>query len=342
MSAPTRPAPTRTAPPQTALRAVGLRKAYPDRSPGKHDGDATVQALDGLSFEAPRGTVFALLGPNGAGKSTTVKILATLARADEGSATVAGVDVAADPTGVRRRIGLVSQQPSSDPMATGRENLVLAGRIQGMSRSEASERAGWLLQRFGIADAADRLVRTWSGGMSRKLDVAIGLVHRPEVLFLDEPTTGLDPEARAEMWAEIGRLAGDDAMTVLLTTHYLDEADRLAHRLAIVDHGRVVVEGAPEELKSQLRGDAVTVELTTSEDAEKAAVVLADVPDLWDLTTEGSTVHARAHAAARAMPQVFAALDAAGLAAVSATAARPSLDDVYLKHVGRTFEAVAS
>jgi ABC-2 type transport system ATP-binding protein len=335
MSAPSLPAQARP-----ALRAIGLRKAYPDRRPGMRD--ARVQALDGLTFEAERGTVFALLGPNGAGKSTTVKILATLARADEGSATVAGVDVADDPTGVRRRIGLVSQQPSSDPMATGRENLVLAGRIQGMSKSAATERAAWLLQRFGIADAADRLVKTWSGGMSRKLDVAIGLVHRPEVLFLDEPTTGLDPEARAELWAEIGRLSGDDAMTVLLTTHYLDEADKLAHRLAIVDHGRVTVEGAPEELKSQLRGDAVTVELASPEDAARACVVLAGLPDLWDLTTEASALHARAHAAARAIPAVFAALDAAGLSVVSATAARPSLDDVYLRHAGRSFEAVGA
>jgi ABC-2 type transport system ATP-binding protein len=329
-----------SAPSRTALQAVGLRKAYADRRSGKHD--PSIQALDGLTFEADRGTVFALLGPNGAGKSTTVKILATLARADEGSATVAGIDVAADPTGVRRRIGLVSQQPSSDPMATGRENLVLAGRIQGLSRSAALERADWLLRRFGIVDAADRLVRTWSGGMSRKLDVAIGLVHRPDVLFLDEPTTGLDPEARAEMWAEIGRLAGDDAMTVLLTTHYLDEADKLAHRLAIVDHGRVTIEGAPEELKSELRGDAVTVELASPEEAARAQAVLADVPDLWDLTTEDGTLHARAQSAARAIPAVFAALDAVGMSVVSATAARPSLDDVYLRHAGRTFEAVGA
>jgi ABC-2 type transport system ATP-binding protein len=321
-----------------ALQAIGLRKAYRDR----RDDRGGVQALDGLSFEVERGTVFGLLGPNGAGKSTTVKILATLCRPDEGSAVVAGVDLTADPNGVRRRIGLVSQQPSSDPMATGRENLVLAGRIQGLSRAEASERTGWLLQRFGIADAADRLVKTWSGGMSRKLDVAIGLVHKPEVLFLDEPTTGLDPEARAEMWAEIGRLAGDDAMTVLLTTHYLDEADRLAHRLAIVDHGRITVEGAPEELKSQLRGDAVNVELTSAEDAVLAAKSLAEVPGLWDITVEGATIHARARAGARAVPQVFAALDAAALPVTSATVARPSLDDVYLQHAGRSFEAVAS
>jgi ABC-2 type transport system ATP-binding protein len=271
-----------------------------------------------------------------------VKILATLARADEGSAIVAGLDVTADPVGVRRRIGLVGQQPSSDPMATGRENLVLAARIQGLSKADTLHRATWLLQRFDLTDAADRLVKTWSGGMSRKLDVAIGLVHRPEVLFLDEPTTGLDPEARSEMWAEIGRLAGDDAMTVLLTTHYLDEADRLAHRLAIVDHGRIAVEGTPEGLKSELRGDAVSVELLSPDDAAVAATALADVPDLWDVTIEGHTLRARAQAGARAVPQVFAVLDRAGLTVASATVARPSLDDVYLRHAGRAFEAVAS
>jgi ABC-2 type transport system ATP-binding protein len=319
-----------------AITARDLVKTYPA---GR--GKGRVRALDGLSLSIPAGSVFGLLGPNGAGKSTTVKVLTTLSRADSGSATVDEVDVQADPGRVRRRIGLVPQRACSDPMATGRENLVLAGRIQGMSKSAATERAAWLLQRFGIADAADRLVKTWSGGMSRKLDVAIGLVHRPEVLFLDEPTTGLDPEARAELWAEIGRLAGDDAMTVLLTTHYLDEADRLAHRLAILDRGRVAVEGAPEELKSQLRGDTVNVELLTTDDAALAAKVLADHPSLSGLTVEGATVHARAATGARAVPQVFAALDAAGLVVTSTTVARPSLDDVYLQHAGRSFEAVA-
>ena len=200
-----------------------------------------------------RGTVFGLLGPNGAGKSTTVKILSTLARPDSGTPTVAGIDVAADPAAVRRAIGLVSQRPSCDPMATGRENLVLAARIQGLSRRDAGSRQHELLDRFGIADAADRRVKTWSGGMSRKLDVAIGLVHRPSVLFLDEPTTGLDPEARAEMWAEIGGLAGRERITVLLTTHYLDEADRLATASPSSTPAGSVTQGTPEELKAGCR-----------------------------------------------------------------------------------------
>ena len=321
--------------PTPALQAVDLHKAYPGgrRNP-------PVIALDGLGFDVERGTVFGLLGPNGAGKSTTVKILSTLTRADRGTAVVAGVDVAADPLEVRRRIGLVSQRPSSDPMATGRENLVLAARIQGLSKADALARADWLLGRFGLADAADRLVRTWSGGMSRKLDVAIGLVHRPDVLFLDEPTTGLDPEARTELWAEIGRLAGDDAMTVLLTTHYLDEADRLAHRLAIVDLGRVAVEGTPEGLKSELRGDTVVVEMATPRLAIAATRTLAGVREISEIVSDGSTLRARADSGARAVPAVFAALDEQGIDVVSATVSRPSLDDVYLRYVGRSLAPV--
>jgi ABC-2 type transport system ATP-binding protein len=319
-----------------ALQAVDLRKSYPA---GR--GKPPLQALDGLSFAVDRGTVYGLLGPNGAGKSTTVRILSTLSRADSGTASVAGIEVSRDPDGVRRRIGLVSQKPASDPMATGRENLVLAARIQGMSKSDATSRTRALLSRFGLTDAADRLVKTWSGGMARKLDVAIGLVHQPEVLFLDEPTTGLDPEARAEMWAEIARMAGDDDMTVLLTTHYLDEADRLASRLAIIDRGRVAVEGTPEQLKSELHGDVLHVELEDATAARAALVQVEHLAGLSDLVADGSSLRGRSAAGARVVPQVFAALDDAGLDVVSATVARPSLDDVYLRHAGRAFEAVA-
>jgi ABC-2 type transport system ATP-binding protein len=319
-----------------AVQAHDLHKSYPG---GRNK--PPVHALAGLSFEVTAGTVFGLLGPNGAGKSTTVKVLTTLTRPDSGAAGVAGLDVATQAAAVRHRIGLVSQKPSSDPMATGRENLRLAARIQGLNRSEASTRASQLLDRFGLGDAADRLVKTWSGGMSRKLDVAIGLIHRPDVLFLDEPTTGLDPEARADMWAEIGSLAGDDKMTVLLTTHYLDEADHLTHRLAIVDAGRVKVEGTAEELKNALHGDTVHLEFATHEQAARAWPALSVVDGLHDLVLDGALLRARAASGARSMPGVFARLDAEGLAATSATVARPTLDDVYLEHVGRRFVAVA-
>jgi ABC-2 type transport system ATP-binding protein len=316
--------------PSPALVARDLTKTYPG---GR--GAAPVRALDGLSVEIAAGTVVALLGRNGAGKSTTVKILSTLARPDSGSATVAGRDVLTEPDAVRRLIGLVGQKPSGDPLATGRENLLLAGRIQGLSRAAAARRAAELLDRFGLTAAADRLARTYSGGMARKLDVALGLVHRPAVLFLDEPTTGLDPEARAELWREIERLTADERTTVLLTTHYLDEADRLADRVAIVDAGRVVVDGPSEQLKSELRGDTVQVELT----APAALAAVGGLPRLREPALDGTRLRARADSGARAVPAVLAALEQAGLEVASVTVARPSLDDVYLRHVGRSFTA---
>jgi ABC-2 type transport system ATP-binding protein len=319
-----------------ALDARDLVKTYPA---GR--GKDPVRALDGLSIQVAAGSVFGLLGPNGAGKSTTVKILTTLSRPDSGRASVAGIDVILEPDRVRRAIGLVSQRPSSDPMATGRENVVLAARIQGLSRRDAHRRADELFDRFGLTEAAERLVRTYSGGMARKLDVAIGLIHRPQVLFLDEPTTGLDPEARADMWAEIARLAADEQTTVLLTTHYLDEADRLAHRLAIVDRGRVVAEGTPDELKSELHGDTVHVEFDNAETAAAALRVLERTPGLASIVPDGVALHARADGlagGARAVPTLLAALDAAGISVASVTVARPSLDDVYLRHAGRRFE----
>ncbi len=230
-----------------AIEAQGLVKTYP--APGKNP---RIRALDGLNLSVEPGTIFALVGPNGAGKSTTVKILTTLATADEGTATVEGIDVRTDPARARRVIGVVGQRSGADPMATGRENLILQGHLYGQPARAAKDRADELLARFGLTEAAGRFARTYSGGMQRRLDVALGLMHRPRVLFLDEPTTGLDPEARSAMWDEITRLAADDKVTVLLTTHYLDEADRLASRLAIVDRGRVVAEGEPDRLKRDL------------------------------------------------------------------------------------------
>jgi len=319
-------------PPSTALHTEALVKTY--RS-GR--GKTPVRALDGLSFTVEPGTVFGLLGPNGAGKSTTVKILATLARADSGRAFVAGIDVARNPDRVRRAIGLVAQRSVCDPMDTGRENLVLAGRLQGLSGRQAKARATELLDRFALTDAGHRRVSAYSGGMVRKLDVAMGLMHRPQVLFLDEPTTGLDPEARAQLWAEIEQVIHNEQTTVLLTTHYLEEADRLARRLAIVDHGRVVAHGTPEELKNEFRGDAVVLELVRGVPTGRALEILGRVPSLREVTSAGGTLRARADSGAVALPQALAALDEAGIAVASATVARPSLDDVYLRHTGHTF-----
>jgi ABC-2 type transport system ATP-binding protein len=241
-----RPVPPDGARPGGAVEARGLVKTYP--APGK----TRVTALDGLTLSVPRGSIFALVGPNGAGKSTTVKILTTLAVPDAGTAAVEGIDVIAAPARARRVIGVVGQRSGADPAATGRENLVLQGHLYGMATKAARARADELLERFQLTEAAGRFVRTYSGGMQRRLDVALGLVHRPRVLFLDEPTTGLDPESRTAMWDEITRLSVTDQVTVVLTTHYLDEADRLAGALAVVDRGRVVAEGEPRRLKSEL------------------------------------------------------------------------------------------
>jgi ABC-2 type transport system ATP-binding protein len=309
------------------IEAHDLVKTYPKG----------VRALAGLGFAVPAGTVFGLLGPNGAGKSTTVKILTTLAQADSGTATVAGLDVRARAAQVRQAIGVVGQRSGADPMATGRENLLLTGRIQGLRGRALTTRADELLGRFDLAGAAGRLVRTYSGGMQRRLDVALGLINRPQVLFLDEPTAGLDPESRSAMWDEIGRLAADDGLTILLTTHYLEEADRLASHVAIVDRGRIVAEGTPDELKGQLHGDAVHIDLADHTERGRLLAVLERVPAVREIRVDGNHVSARADEGAAALPGVLAALDDADLPVRAASVARPSLDDVYLRHAGRRF-----
>ncbi|HEY5316632.1 MAG TPA: ATP-binding cassette domain-containing protein [Solirubrobacteraceae bacterium] len=311
---------------EAAIEATELRKTYPQG----------VTALDGVSLAVRAGTIFALLGPNGAGKSTTVRVLSTLTRPDSGSARVAGIDVLSDPVGVRRAIGVVGQKNGSDPEATGRENLVLGGEFYGLTGRELRRRVSQSLERFGLVDRADRAVKTYSGGMQRRLDIAMGLLHRPQVLFLDEPTTGLDPEARVELWREIERLAREELMTILLTTHYMDEADKLASQLAIVDRGRIVVTGTPEELKSDLKGDTIQIELAELGEGD-ARLALVGVAEIDEVTLEGRTLRARAQDGGAAIPAVLAALEAHGVQAATVTVARPSLDDVYLRHAGRAF-----
>jgi ABC-2 type transport system ATP-binding protein len=309
------------------IEAVDLVKTYPP----------DVRALRGLSLTIDAGEIFGLLGPNGAGKSTAIKILTTLARPDSGAATVAGHEVLRHPERVRRAIGVVAQRSGTDPLATGRDNLMLQGRLYGMGGAQLKRRVSELFDRFELAEAADRPVRTYSGGMQRRLDVALGLVHRPSILFLDEPTTGLDPEARAALWAEIGRLSAEDRLTILLTTHYLEEADRLAGRLAIVDRGRIVVEGTPDALKGELRGDAVHVELRTAGSDAAVRAAIGGVPGISEVIVDGRRVSTRVDDGAAAVPRVLAALDRVGVAVAAVTVARPSLDDVYLRHVGRRF-----
>jgi ABC-2 type transport system ATP-binding protein len=310
-----------------AIFAHELRKTYPRE----------VRALDGLSMAVEQGTIFALAGPNGAGKSTTVKILTTLSRPDSGEAQVAGIDVLRHPDRVRRSIGVVGQKTGATPEATGRENLVLQGEIYGLTGKVLRQRIGELLACFQLQEAADRSTKTYSGGMRRRLDVALGLVNRPEVLFLDEPTTGLDPDARAELWHEIERLAGEEEMTILLTTHYLDEADRLADQLAIVDRGRIVAQGTPEALKSELRGDALQVELAEPPTDGRVQAALRSLSGLSEIAIEHNVVRARAEHGASAIPAALDALEREGLSAASVVLARPSLDDVYLRHAGRVY-----
>ncbi|HEV7805084.1 MAG TPA: ATP-binding cassette domain-containing protein [Solirubrobacteraceae bacterium] len=310
------------------IEAAGVAKRYGD-----------VQALDGLTFDVQPGTIFGLLGPNGAGKSTAVKVLTTLARADAGEARVAGHDVAREPARVRRSIGVVAQRSGVDVELTGRENVILQGRLQGLRGRGLAGRADRLLSELGLQDVAGRAARTYSGGMQRRLDIAIGLVHRPKVLFLDEPTTGLDPEVRTSMWTEISRLKDEEGLTILLTTHYLEEADRLASALAIVDRGRVVAHGAPDALKADLEGDTLHVELGDVAVNGNVAAALSRVGGLREVRVDGRSLHARADDGARTVPAVLAALDAHAIAVASVTVARPSLDDVYLRFAGRSFAA---
>jgi ABC-2 type transport system ATP-binding protein len=302
-----------------------LRKRYGD-----------VQALDGVSFAVREGEVFGLLGPNGAGKSTTVRSLVTLTTPDSGSASVAGHDVLREQNAVRRVIGYVPQDSGVDELGTGRENLLLQGRVQGMGGKDLRARTKTLLELVGITEAADRIVKTYSGGMRRRLDIALGLVHRPRVLFLDEPTTGLDPEARVVMWEEVSRLAQAESLTILLTTHYLEEADQLADRLAIVSQGKVVVEGTPGELKAGLRGDAVHVEVENGV-IDEARRVLATVGATPEQVLEGRTIVSRVENGGRALPGIISALETAGIPVASVSLSRPSLDDVYLHFTGREF-----
>ena len=312
----------------TAIVAVrGLGKTY----------KGGVRALDGLSFSVAAGSIYALLGPNGAGKTTTVKILTTLAMPDAGSARVAGIDVIDRPRQVRSVIGSVSQHTGAVPQLTGRENLTMQGSLHGMRGRRLRLRVAELLGQFGLADAGGRQARTYSGGMRRRLDIATVLVHRPAVLFLDEPTTGLDPEGRADLWAVLTELAVQAGTTILVTTHYLEEADQYADRIAIVDRGRVVAEGTSGELKAGLSGDSVLLEVADARRAAEIARILAGVPQVRQATAAGSLVRARVADGPRTLPAVLAAAETAGVPVLSVSVAQPSLDDVYLHHAGRSF-----
>lgn len=310
-----------------AIEAIDLKKTYAKG----------VEALRGVSFEVNRGEVFGLLGPNGAGKSTTIRILTTLSRSSSGKAQVGGIDVAERPQEVRRMIGYVAQAAGVDVLATGRENLLLQGRLFHLPGRELRRRVDELLELLDLTSASGRLVQTYSGGMKRRLDVAMGLVHRPKVLFLDEPTTGLDPESRAVMWQEVRRLAREDELTILLTTHYLEEADQLVQRLAIIDRGLVVARGTPDELKGALRGDVVSIQLAEEARAAEAKLALEKLDEVSNVIADRATLYARVAHGASAIPPLVAALEAGGLRVSQVSLSRPSLDDVYLSVTGHSF-----
>ena len=295
-----------------------------------------VVALENVDLEVPAGTVFGLLGPNGAGKTTAVRVLTTIITPDAGTARVLGLDVVSQAEAVRAYIGLAGQYAAVDENLTGSENLRLIGRLTHLARSRVGERAGELLERFELTDAADRPVRTYSGGMRRRLDLAAALVHRPQVLFLDEPTTGLDPRSRMELWRLIRELVGEGT-TLMLTTQYLEEADRLADRISVVDEGRVIAEGTAAELKASLGATALEVGFADESEAVRAAPLFEPFGSA-DPRREGTLVRLEVGDGPRALARVLGELDRQGLVPVSVALREPSLDDVFFALTGRPAE----
>jgi ABC-2 type transport system ATP-binding protein len=299
------------------------------------------RAVDQVSFDVDRGELFGFLGPNGAGKTTTIRILGTLLRPTSGIARVAGFDVASEPREVRKRLGLAMQTPALDAFSTGRETLELAGRLHRMPKRDIRSRTDELLQLMGLENAAKKLTGTYSGGMKRRLDLASALMHRPEVLILDEPTEGLDPQSRTALWEELERISAEGT-TMLLTTHYMEEADRLCTRLAIIDNGHVVVEGRPETLKAGVGADTVVLQLGhagdgAGEDARKAEFcrLLEGMVACDAVATHDGSVTLSVPDASAAIPGLLRRLDGNGLDVASLQMSQPSLDDVFLKYTGR-------
>ena len=298
-----------------------------------------VEAVRGVDLSVGTGEIFGFLGPNGAGKTTTLRMLATLLTPTSGEATIAGADLEREPQTVRERIGYVPQGGSTDPAETGRGELVIQGRLYGMNKADAQKRAAEVLATLDLEEAADRSIGMYSGGMKRRLDVGLGIIHTPAVLFLDEPTTGLDPQARARMWDEIRRLR-EQGTTVFLTTHYLEEADALADRLAIIDHGEIVAKGTADELKRQVAGDVITLGVNGS--MERVLETVRLQPFVREATGEDGFVRLYVERGETAVPQILRLLDGAGLEAASIALNRPSLDDVFLRQTGRSLRDEAA
>ena len=316
---------------RTMIETHDLRRSFKTKG-------GSVDAVQGVDLTVAAGQVFGFLGPNGAGKTTTLRMLATLLPPTSGEATIAGADLRREPGLVRERIGYVPQGGSTDPAESGRRELIIQGRLYGMSGSEARRRASEVLEALDLEAAADRKIGTYSGGMRRRLDIGLGIVHRPAVLFLDEPTTGLDPQARARMWEEIRKLR-TAGTTVFLTTHYLEEADALADRLAIIDHGKIVASGTADELKSEIAGDVITLGVDGL--GERVLDLVRLQPYVREASIDGEVVRLYVDRGEAAVPQILRTLDGAGLAPQTITLARPSLDDVFLRQTGRSLREEA-
>ena len=316
---------------EPVIEISNLTKRYPDNT----------LAVKGISFSLRRGEFFGFLGPNGAGKSTTIKILITLLARTSGEARVLGLDVGQHAEEIRRHIGYAAQETGVDDDLTGRENLMLQGQFYHMPSKTLRQRVSELLDLMDLTNDANRPAGAYSGGMRKRLDLATGLIHRPDVLFLDEPTTGLDPQNRAGLWTYLERLNKDEGLTIFLTTHYMEEADRLCDRLAIIDHGAIVAEGSPASLKAQLGGDVIALALKSdaqqlSQRQQEAIELLRGLPLVRDVqaTEDGLTIVVQDGSAAA--PEVFRALDAAGLGVARFSLTSPTLDDVFLKYTGRS------
>ncbi len=313
------------------IETSGLRRTFTSRR-----GD--VEAVAGVDLRVEAGEIFGFLGPNGAGKTTTLRMLATLLPPTGGDAMVAGCDLRREPQRVRERIGYVGQRGGTDPAITGRTELVFQGRLYGMSAATAKRRAAELLATLELGDAADRRGGTYSGGQRRRLDIGLGIIHEPQMLFLDEPTTGLDPQSRAHLWDEVRRLR-DNGTTVFLTTHYLEEADALCDHLAIIDHGRIVAEGTPDQLKRQIAGDIVTLGVN---DPGAALTLLGRQSFVRDSDTDEETIRLYVDRGETAMPAILRLLDDAGMELRTISLTRPSLNDVFLRQTGRSLREQAA
>jgi ABC-2 type transport system ATP-binding protein len=322
------------------IEVSDLRKSYRSRQKRKV---VTVDAVRGVDFAVARAEIFGFLGPNGAGKTTTLRMLATLLRPDGGDAVIAGIDLVRDPAQVRERIGFVAQSSGTYGQSSARRDLLHQARVFGTPKATAKSLADKAIEAFQLGEFADRKISTYSGGQRRRLDIALGVIHSPQVLFLDEPTTGLDPQSRAHMWQEVRRLR-DGGMTIFLTTHYLDEADALCDRISIIDGGVIVAEGTPSDLKREISGDVIIVDLAAADTAGapepavmiEGAKVLAEQPYVRSCETIDTTLRLYVDSAATAIPQVMRALGNKGIEPGAIESRRPSLDDVFLAKTGRS------